>query len=340
MSNKRDSAPGDDEGIETLLREVGARDEPSAAVTNDVQQALHAQWREMLAERSRRRRTVAYGLAASVAIVVVVVAATLQWLAPNRGPVATIARIDGSLQLVAASAEAPIFAHVGQRLSVGETLRTDAGTRAALAFDDGLSLRVDAGSIVELVAPDRLVLSTGAVYVDAAPGPARDASLQVQTRAGIVRHLGTQYQVRQDVRAVVISIREGRVQIEGSQGASHASAGEVLSILDGGTIQRSSISPYDASWHWAIAAAPAFDINNRRLSDFLDWVARETGKRIVYATPQALQAAQSVVLRGSIGGLDPESAVSPVLSTTELRRFATQDDSIGIELTTSASESR
>jgi hypothetical protein len=34
MSKQHDSTPGDDEGIESLLRHVGARDEPSAAVMN------------------------------------------------------------------------------------------------------------------------------------------------------------------------------------------------------------------------------------------------------------------------------------------------------------------
>jgi ferric-dicitrate binding protein FerR (iron transport regulator) len=321
MSNQHDNTPGDDESIESLLRHVGARDEPSAAVMNEVQQALHAQWREMLAERSQRRRRFAYGLAASVAIVVMVAAVAMQWLAPDRSPVATIARIEGSLPM-----------QVGQRLSAGATLQTDAGSRLALAFDNGLSVRIDTGSTVELAAADRLVLKTGAVYVDSAPGSARETALGIQTRAGLVSHLGTQYQVRQDARAVVISIREGRVQIDGSQGASHGSAGEVLSILDSGAIQRTSIAPHDASWRWAIAAAPTFDIDNRPLSDFLDWVGRETGKRIVYASPRALQAAQGVVLRGSIGGLDPESALTAVLSTTDLRRFPTQDDSIGLEL--------
>jgi ferric-dicitrate binding protein FerR (iron transport regulator) len=332
MSKQHDGSPPDDEGIEKLLRHVGARDEPSVDVMNEVQQAVHAQWREMLAERSRRRRTVAYGVAASIAIVFMVAAAAIQWIGPNRDPVATIARIDGSLHLTAASTDTAEAARVGQRVAVGERLRTEAGTRVALAFNDGVSVRIDGGSTLELVAPDRLLLSAGTVYVDAEPGRQRDDSLEVQTRAGIVRHVGTQYQVRQDVRAVEISIREGRVEIAGLQGASGASAGEVLRILSGGSIERTSITPHDASWQWAIATAPAFDIDNRLLSDFLDWVARETGKRIVYASPRALQVAQSVTLRGSIAGLDPESALVPVLSTTDLRRFATQDGSIGIEL--------
>ncbi|HET9447904.1 MAG TPA: FecR domain-containing protein [Steroidobacteraceae bacterium] len=321
MSKQYDSTPADDESIESLLRQVGARDEPAAAVMHQVQQAVHAEWRGMLAERSQQRRRFAYALAASIAIVVTVAAATLQWLAPNQDPIATIARIDGSSAM-----------SVGHRVAPGETLQTDAATRMALAFDNGLSVRIDTGSTVEVEAPDELVLKTGGVYVDSAPGSARDTALGIQTRAGLVTHLGTQYQVRQDARAVVISIREGRVQIEGSQGASHGSAGEVLSIRDGGAIQRSSIAPHDASWRWAITAAPSFAIDNRPLSDFVEWVGRETGKRIAYASPQALQVARGVVLRGSIGELDPESALTAVLSTTELRRFATQDDSIGLEL--------
>jgi ferric-dicitrate binding protein FerR (iron transport regulator) len=339
MSNQHDGSPPEDEGIEKLLRHVGVRGEPSADVMNEVQQAVHAQWREMLAERSRRRRTLAYGVAASIAIAVIVAAAALQWIGPSSDPVATIARIDGSLQLTAANADTAAPARVGQQLSVGERLQTDAGTRVALAFNDGLSVRIDSGSTLELVAPDRLLLSAGAVYVDADPDRPHD-SLEVQTRAGIVRHVGTQYQVRQDGRAVEISIREGHVEIEGLQGANRASAGEVLRILSGGSIERASNTPHDASWQWAIAAAPAFDIDQQVLSDFLDWVARETGKRIVYASPRALQVAQSVVLRGSIGSLDPESALVPVLSTTDLRRFTTQDGSIGIELATPADSSR
>ena len=340
MSNRHDGSPPEDEGIEKLLRHVGARDEPSVDVMNEVQQAVHAQWREMLAERSRRRRMVAYGVAASIAIAVIVAAAALQWIGPSSDPVATIARIDGALQLTAANADTAAPARVGQRVSVGERLRTDAGTRVALAFNDGLSVRIDSGSTLELVAPDRLVLSAGAVYVDADPGRPHADSLEVQTRAGIVRHVGTQYQVRQDGRAVEISIREGRVEIDGLPGANRASAGEVLRVLSDGSIEHASNTPHDARWQWAIAAAPAFDIDQRVLSDFLDWVARETGKRIVYASPRALQVAQSVVLRGSIGSLDPESALVPVLSTTDLRRFTTQDGSIGIELAAPAAANR
>jgi len=53
---------------------------------------------------------------------------------------------------------------------------------------------------------------------------------------------------------------------------------------------------------------------------------------VVYATPQARDAARAVRLRGSIDGLDLESALGAVLSTTQLRSYDAQPDAIGIAL--------
>ena len=52
----------------------------------------------------------------------------------------------------------------------------------------------------------------------------------------------------------------------------------------------------------------------------------------VYASSEAQSAANAVTLRGSIAGLDPDTALSAVLSTTQLRRYQTQDELIGIAL--------
>jgi ferric-dicitrate binding protein FerR (iron transport regulator) len=324
MSKQHDNEPGDDASIEELLRSVGARTEPSPELTNEVREAVHAEWRAMLAERSRRRSVYAYALAASVVLAIAVVLGAMRWMVPESGPIATIARVDGSQ---------PTAPRVGEQITIGETLQTDDKTRIALSFADGLSLRVDSGSSITLVAADRVLLVAGALYIDSDPSRPQAKSLEIETIAGVVRHLGTQYQVRQGAQGVVLSIREGRVEISGDHGVHHVSAGELLRIAPDGSMDRAPLASHDPSWDWASAAAPAFDINNRVLSDFLDWVARETGKRIVYATPQALDAARGVVLRGSIGNLDPESALAPVLSTTELRRFETDATSIGIELT-------
>jgi hypothetical protein len=118
-----------------------------------------------------------------------------------------------------------------------------------------------------------------------------------------------------------------------ANGDAFASAGEQLRILRDGSIERTMIASNDPRWQWASQAAPLFEIDNQTLAAFLDWVARETGRSVVYATPQARLTAEAVRLRGSIAGLDPDAALAAVLSTTELRRYQTKSDVIGVALT-------
>src|SRR5262249_48159652 len=83
----------DDAGIEALLRQVGAREEPSAAMMAEVEAAVHAEWQTMAARR-QRRRTVGWGMAASFVVVVAAATFGLRYL-NGPSPVATIADIDG-----------------------------------------------------------------------------------------------------------------------------------------------------------------------------------------------------------------------------------------------------
>jgi ferric-dicitrate binding protein FerR (iron transport regulator) len=175
-------------------------------------------------------------------------------------------------------------------------------------------------------------LTDGALYVDADPA-ATDHDLIVETVAGDVRHLGTQYQVRQSKGILEVSIREGRVEIAHPHGAALASAGERVRINAAGEIERQAISAQDSDWDWAEKTTPPFAIDDRTLADFLDWVARQTGRQIVYASSEAQTVAQSLKLRGSIEGLDPDTALSAVLSTTDFVRYETNPNLIGVELT-------
>jgi hypothetical protein len=77
-----------------------------------------------------------------------------------------------------------------------------------------------------------------------------------------------------------------------------------------------------------------FAIDNRTLAEFLEWAARETGRRVVYASAAAQHAAQSLKLHGSIEGLKPDTALSAVLATTDLTQYQSGDDLIGVRLAT------
>jgi hypothetical protein len=92
------------------------------------------------------------------------------------------------------------------------------------------------------------------------------------------------------------------------------------------------ISAQDPDWAWAEAAAPTFEIHDRTLAEFLEWAARETGRQVAYASREAQRAAQTLKLRGSVAGLDPETALTAVLSTTEFARYEAGKELIGVRL--------
>jgi ferric-dicitrate binding protein FerR (iron transport regulator) len=323
-----------DEDILALLREVGAGHEPSAAAAEEVRRAVHEEWRATVAQRKRRNRVVTFGIAASVALVLVVASWALRFAAPQSDLPVTIARIDGEARLQSSPGDPVRAINVGEGLAVGAVIMTDDGTRIALAYGTGVSMRVDRGSTIQRVSADRFRLSAGAVYIDA-QSQASGHELVIETLAGEVRHLGTQYQVRQANEVVEVSIREGRVEIASSKGAALASAGERVRINAAGQIDRGAISAQDPAWNWAEAASPPFAIDDRTVAEFLEWVARETGRRIAYASPEAQRVAETVRLRGSVEGLDPDTALSAVLSTTEFETYETGDGLIGVRLTSS-----
>lgn len=321
-----------DASIEELLREVGARNEPSPAAAHEVMSAVHAEWRNLVQQRRQQQRVVAWRVAAGVALAVLVSTFAYRFMAPEPAQVASIAHVDGRL-LAGTDESAPEIRASGQFIRVGDTVQTDEQSRAAMSFPDGLSLRLDHATRFTVDATDRITLTSGAVYIDAPSGSGGERdSLTVNTRAGSVQHVGTQYEVRAQADAMLVSVREGRVLLTSSTSSSTGEAGQVLRLSTAGELTRSMLAATDPHWQWTLQAAPAFDIENQSLAAFLEWIARETGRNVIYSSPQAESAAAGVKLRGSIVGLDADAALAAVLSTTQLRRYQTDATEIGIEL--------
>lgn len=317
--------------LEALLREVGRRDEPSAAAMAEVRRTVHGEWLATISQRKRQRRVFAFAIAASIAFVTVLAGWTLRFAAPDAEFAVTVARIAGDARLQTIPASRGHTIKVGDTVAIGSVLTTDDEMRVALAFGPGTSIRIDRGSKIERVSPSRFRLSAGAVYIDAQP-QAEHHELLIETRAGDVQHVGTQYQVRQSGQVVEVSIREGRVQIAGSHGTALASAGERVHIAAAGEVRRGAISGQDPAWEWAEATSPVFALDNRTLAEFLEWVARETGRQVVYASPEARRRAEALKLHGSIDGLDLDTALSAVLSTTDLMQYESGNGLIGVRL--------
>jgi ferric-dicitrate binding protein FerR (iron transport regulator) len=160
------------------------------------------------------------------------------------------------------------------------------------------------------------------VYVDAPV--AEHVPLTIVTPYGAVEHLGTQYQAQVTQGAVTVTVREGAVSIAAEHMNLQVRAHEVAQVSERGDVSR-HVMRFDGSadeaawnqvWQWTQQAGPPFDIDNRSLAQFLEWVAHETGRTVQYATPEARHQAEALVLHGSIAGLEPDSALRAVLATT------------------------
>ncbi|MEO8225304.1 MAG: hypothetical protein ABI661_10915, partial [Gammaproteobacteria bacterium] len=145
--------------------------------------------------------------------------------------------------------------------------------------------------------------------------------LQIDSAFGSTRHLGTQYEVRVTPAQMLVSVREGRVAVDGAAAAGTRSivqAGEQLRISDAGAVARGKIGKRDPRWNWIAGVTPSFAIEDRQLSEFLSWVCRETGRDLSYDSPGVEAAAGQIILRGSVSGLSPDEALVAVMATTSL----------------------
>jgi ferric-dicitrate binding protein FerR (iron transport regulator) len=130
-----------------------------------------------------------------------------------------------------------------------------------------------------------------------------------------VRHIGTRFEVRVDRDTVRVRVRDGIAIFAGNAIAPTViEAGRQLSIEGGRVTLEQGPMASDLDWSWIQTIAPRFDIEGRSLFDTLEWLAHESGLKIIYASPAVRDRTREVVLHGSIEGLDLRQALTAVLS--------------------------
>jgi ferric-dicitrate binding protein FerR (iron transport regulator) len=310
--------PDEESGIARVLKAAGGRLAPADDMKSAVRAAVHAEWRATVAKRGQRRVWLA--LVASVALGAAALWLSRAYFSTPGDVVADVSRAVGEVESSTASFGPHRAVLIDSAVRAGEMLMTGTQGLAALRLPDGVSLRLDHDTRIEFVDEGLVKLLGGAVYVDAGTTPRASRALRVSTPAGVVWHVGTQYEARIVNGATRIRVREGRVDLIPEQGtAQSAHVGEELLVSASGGIERGSISPSDPEWRWAARAAPSFEIDGRPVHEFLIWVGREVGRQVVFLTPESKVEAERAVLSGSVDGLAPAEALAAVLPTTSLR---------------------
>jgi FecR protein len=320
-----------DDEVARLVRLAG-RSGPTIAAERlgRVRTAVHDAWRDEYVVRTRRRRlTVAVLLAAAASgVIAFAIRRPIRTPAPALAPVPVpvlVARIDQTT-----GTPAPGFSFgAGGAVMSGSTVTTSAGT-LAMTLTSGVRLRLDASSTARVDSATDVALERGAVYVDSAgahPTQPGASPISIHTPAGLVRDIGTQFQVRIEARldgpGIRIRVRDGQVRLTSANGVdTRADAGGELFATPDGSIDHRPVAATGRDWAWAERAAPLFSVEGKTLGAFLDWVSHEGAWTVTFADSRFSKTARAIVLHGRpelLRGLTPAEALNLVLPTCGLR---------------------
>ena len=301
------SDPETERAMQSLFANVRPRDMPPAADEAEIRRALFAEWDAVTGRRAFLGRAVA--ATAAAAILLATFAALL--LRTGSAPaevVASVERVRGDAQVGGAALE------IGGAVQSAVRIDTHSG-QVGLRLAHGGSMRLAAQTRVTFASTGHATLDAGTLYFDSENGA---APVEVRTPLGIVRDLGTQFVARLAGERLDVAVRDGRVAIDRGSGAVDVVAGERVSVTSGASAPRRERSAsFGGDWDWAERLAPRFDIDGRRLIDFLQWVEAQTGRTLQFADPKTEQVARDTVLKGSID-LEPLPMLAAVLALTDL----------------------
>ncbi len=318
-----------DDPIARLIRRAGPRPAVPEERRDRIRSIVRVGWRKSL-ER-RRRRAVFIVAEVAVALLVAIGAGFLLRERLRVGAVAigSVMRAEGRVKLSDGR-----VAGEGSVLAAGLGLTTGPDGRAALRLNGGTSVRLDRATDLRLISARVFDLRHGAVYFDtvgrssrteAARGSrASDAAgapplIEIRTGLGLVRDVGTQFEVRIAGDRLRVSVREGAVALARDGRTYTVPAGTRLGIGREGAIESGGVVPGVDEWDWVLAVAPPFELDGRTLRDYLDWLSRETGWTVRYADSSIAVKAATVTLHGSTSGLRPDQTPAAVLPTCGLR---------------------
>lgn len=283
-----------------------------------IRAAVEAEWRANI-ERSPRP-WVRY--AAAAGFFAVAVLGGLYFM----GPAARQDRGELAAQLVRVEDPGIVEEHLlraDTALSEGAVLRSGRTYRAIgqalVDLKGGGNLRMASGSEFEVLAKDDVRLESGEMYVDIPPGTRASSAFIARTEAGEFHHVGTQFALAVMQGETRLRVREGSVRWLAADGESTVKAGTEVVFSKGAKAAERPVGTSGKEWDWTAKTTPDFEIDNRPLGDFLEWVARESGRKLVLADDETREQAARVRMHGSVHGLTPMQALSAVMATTELR---------------------
>lgn len=293
-----------DEAFAELLSKAPPRATPPPEIEAEIRDAVYGEWRRVASHDVRRRNLMSFAMAATVLLGVFITLNMLRTSLPDFETL-QIAKIERQFGSVFITKHSNSSTGSTSAVEGGDIVETGAGSGAALAWHGGGSLRVDENTVVAFEAENRVYLQRGRVYFDSVDSGSFEersnaSEFLIRTDAGLIQHIGTQYMAAVTAEGTTVSVREGSISVVTEQGDRRATAGEQLVVSAQGSIERNEINGFDEDWQWIQDTTPVIDLDGWQASQALNWVSRESGLTVRYASAAAEQLAGQTKIKGLV----------------------------------------
>lgn len=314
----------DDQKLEQLVRLAGHRTPLPEEARSRFEESFRKELQATRNRRLRHRLQFASGIAACLVLAVALLLVRNQPVEVE--VIATVERSHGQTFWQHDEEGGPLRS--GNQIQPNDIIRTSAGSLAIRPRAVNIDIRLDRMTEIEFIDGQSMRLIKGSVYINVPSlEPEASAGLQPFTTLvnGIaVNHIGTQYLVSSTEQGISVAVREGEVMIATNHQRHRSRAtdkgAELVEIHADHSITKTRIVTYGERWAWANILAPDIETDGMYLVDFLDWVARETGFTIAYASPDIrllVQGKDGPILRGSRGTENVFKALGGVMRNTQ-----------------------
>ena len=309
MQDDKQGTESEEREIARLLKAAGRRPQMPQAMQDDWEAQFRAGLQPVLRARRQRRYHMVAGLCATLAAVAIGLGLLLRQPSAPELLVQVVATEDARL-VQADGTDLPLRA--GHYLAPGSQVNSSEGGHVAVDYG-GYDLRLHAGTRMELAAGE-IRLTAGRLYASSEGRPIGDLSLNIRTPQGHIRNIGTQFIVSVEETGTVATVRRGAVEFDTGNEVRRAAAADGkarrLSVDRALRIEESTVAGSGEEWQWIHRGGPDFTLDNKSVWEFLQWVARESGQQLVFASEAAEIRARTDTLHGSLPSRDPERALS------------------------------
>lgn len=303
------------DAVEALLEKAAPRPTPPGSVEQDIRAAVRTEWAAVTGRHRRKRVATGLAVAATVALALAISLTSLRHTGVAPVAVASIDRSIGTLYVQ--SDNSGVLQPIDNTSIVtGQVLTTGDDSVAGLSWLNGGSLRVDGNTRIEFVTADKVFLHSGKIYFDSY-GAITGSGFTIDSVHGTVSHVGTQYMTEANAASLTVSVREGEVSIDGNYHDHVVFEGQRVQLTGSAQPSVTNTSGAGAEWQWVEAVAPNISVEGMTIYEFLQWVGRETGHKVEFASDEAEALARADRLLGTVNA-DPRTALRQRMMTVDL----------------------